>query len=147
MPPFELEHAVGGVIGSALVGFAGLVDALWNVRGAGATDRLHRAKGVVENVAPMAVHVENDSAVVFLSVIPRGTLRGLPVAFEDPVAELSAHGEDAAEETGIDEAAQLANAGQEKLVLDDALLEAGFVSSMGQLDGALACVVERGFSQ
>src|ERR1039458_7640298 len=87
----QLEHAVGRVICGALVGIACFINALWNVRRTCAANRLDVAKGVVENVAPVAKHVEDDSAVVFFSVVPRGTLRGLPVAFEDPVTELSAH--------------------------------------------------------
>src|ERR1035441_9358894 len=113
----QLEHAVGRVIRGALVGIACFINALRNVRRACAAYRLNFAKGVVENVAPVAEHVEDDSAVVFFSVVPRRTLRGLPIAFEDPVTEFSPHCENAAEESGIDEAAKLADSGQEKLVL------------------------------
>ena len=109
------------------------------MRGACATDRLDLAEGVVENIAPVAKHVEDDSAVVFLSVVPRRTLRSLPASLEDPVAELATHSKDAAEEAGVDEAAQLANAGKEELVLHDACLDAGFLSGLGELDGALHC--------
>ncbi len=87
----QLEHAVGCVICGALVGLSRFINALRNVRRTCAANRLDVTKGVVENVAPVAEHVEDDSAVVFFSVVPRGALRGLPVAFKDPVTEFSAH--------------------------------------------------------
>ena len=59
------------------------------------------AEEIVEHVAPVAEHVDDDAAVVFLAVIPRGALGGHGVAFEDPVAELAAHAEDAAEEAEV----------------------------------------------
>jgi hypothetical protein len=60
-----------------------------------------------------------------LLVVPRGALRRLPVAFEDPVAELAAHREDFSEEPAVDEALDLQEAGQEELVLHNAVLDAG----------------------
>ena len=121
---FELEGAVSGVVGGAGVGFALLVPALRDVGVAEAGDGVDVAEGVVEDVAPVAEHVDDDAAVVFLAVVPGGALRGLPVAFEDPVAELAADGEDAAEEAAVDEALELADAGEEELVLHDAVLDA-----------------------
>jgi len=73
----------------------------------------------------VAEHVDDDAAVVLLAVIPRRALRRLPpVALEDPVAELAAHREDPAEEAAIDEPLQLADPGQEQLVLHHAVLHA-----------------------
>src|SRR3954464_9131647 len=73
----------------------------------------------------MAQHVENDAAAFALAVVPGRALRRLPVALEDPIAELALDREDAAEETAIDEELQLDEAGQEELVLDDAVLHPG----------------------
>src|SRR5665213_474902 len=142
----QLEHAVGRVICGALVGIACFINAPRNVRRACAAYRLDFAKGVVENVPPVTEHVEDDSAVVFFSVVPRWSLRGLPIAFENPVTELSAYCENAAEESGIDEAAKLADSGEEELVLHDAMLYARFVRGFGELDRALHCGRERFFA-
>src|SRR4029077_18049035 len=90
----ELERRVRGVVSGGGVRLAGLVPALRNMRGADAHHALHRAEEVVEHVTPMAQHVDDDAAVVLLAVVPRRPLRGLPVAFEDPVAEFAANGED-----------------------------------------------------
>ena len=60
-----------------------------------------------------------------VAVVPRRPLRRLPVAFEHPVAELAAHGQDAAEEAAVDQPLQLEQAGQQQLVLHDAVLDAG----------------------
>src|SRR5262245_58934179 len=92
-----------------------------------AGDAFDLAEQIVEYVAPMAEHVENDAAAVLLSVIPRRPLCRLPVAFEHPVAEFAAHGEDAAEETGIDQHLELEEAGKKELVLHHAVFDAGLL--------------------
>ena len=102
----ELEGGIGRVVGIGGVAVALLVDALGNMRGAEAADRLHLAEQVVEHVAPVAEHIEDDAAAIGLAVVPARALRRLaPVALEHPVAELAAHREDAAEEAGIRAAA------------------------------------------
>ena len=85
---------------------------------------LHRAEQVVEHVAPVAEHVDDDAAVVLLAVVPRRPLRRLPVALEHPVAELAAHRQDAAEEARVDQHPELQQARQPELVLHDAVLDA-----------------------
>ena len=122
---FELEGRVGGVVGVGRVGLAVLVDAARDMRRAEAAHRLHGAEQVVEHVAPVAQHIEDDAAAFGLLVVPARPLRRLaPVAFEHPVAELAAHREDAAEEAGIAQHLDLAQAGQEQLVLHHAVLDA-----------------------
>jgi hypothetical protein len=49
----------------------------------------------------VAEHVGDDAATVLLAVVPGGALCGLLIAFEDPVAELAADREDAAEEAAV----------------------------------------------
>ena len=71
----------------------------------------------------MANHVENDAAAVFGAIIPRRPLRFLPISFEDPIAELAAHREHAAEESGIAQEGEFLQARQEQLVLHHAVLE------------------------
>ena len=111
-----------------------------------ALDGAHAAEGVVEDVAPVAEHVADDAAAVLLAVVPGGALRGLPVALEDPVAELAAHGEDAAEEAAVDQALELAQAGEEELVLHDAVLHAGGAGVGGEPEGGGERVGERLFA-
>jgi hypothetical protein len=60
-----------------------------------------------EYVVPVAEHVEGDATALFGTVVPAGSLRGLPVALEHPVAELTSNGKDASEEAAVDKAAQL----------------------------------------
>ena len=113
-----------------------------------ARDALHRrhlAEGVIEHVAPVAEHVGDDPAAVFRAVVPRRTLRGLPapVALEHPVAELAAHAEDAAEEAGVDEPLELADARQEQLVLHDAVLHARLVGEPREIERLLRAHGER----
>ena len=90
-----------------------------------ARHRLDRAEQVVEHVAPVRQHIEDDAAAFLLAVVPARALRRLaPVALEHPVAELAAHREDAAEEAGVVQHFDLAQAGQVELVLHHAALDA-----------------------
>src|SRR6185369_14810228 len=92
----ELEGRVRRVVGRRLVLAAGLVPAPGDVRRAEAAHRAHLAEQVVEHVAPVAQHVEDDPAAVLHAVVPGRTLRGglplLAITLEDPVAEFAAHG-------------------------------------------------------
>jgi hypothetical protein len=73
----------------------------------------------------VAEHVEDDpTTTLLLAVVPRGSLGRAAVAVEDPVAKLAPDREDAAEETAVNEPLELEQAGQEKLVLHDAVLDA-----------------------
>src|SRR5579859_7129104 len=94
----EAERRIGGIVGRCLVLLAVLVPAKRNMRGAEAAHCLDFAKEVIEHVAPVAQHVEDDAAAVLLPVVPRRALGArlsfLAIALEDPVAELAAHGED-----------------------------------------------------
>ena len=61
-----------------------------------------------------------------LAVVPGRTLRRLPVALEHPVAELAAHARASGRRSRLSiSILQLAQAGQEQLVLHDAVLDAG----------------------
>ena len=99
--------------------------------------RLHVAEQVVQHVAPVAEHVDDDPAVVFLAVVPGRALGGDGVALEHPVAELAAHREDLAEEVLLLQAAQLQQAGQPQLVLHHAVLHAGLGGHLVQLERGL----------
>ena len=125
-PRVELERRVRGVVGRRRVRLpfssqrSGMCVAPRHIT------LLHAAEQVVEHVAPVAQHVDDDAAVVFLAVIPRRPLRLLPVALEYPVAELAAHRQDAAEESAVDQhAAASSMPGQPQLVLHDAVAHAG----------------------
>jgi hypothetical protein len=72
------------------------------VVGAEAEHALHVAEQIVEHVAPVAQHVEDDAAALGALVVPGRSLRGLPVALEHPVAEVALDRQDAAEEAGLD---------------------------------------------
>jgi len=69
-PTLEPEGRVGGIIRSRGVLLASLVPALGNIRGAEATHAFNLAKEIVEHVAPVADHIENDAAAVLGAIIP-----------------------------------------------------------------------------
>ena len=113
------------------------------MRRAEARHALDIAEQVVEHVAPVADHVEDDAAASSFFVVPRRPLRRLPVALEHPVAELAAHREDAAEEAGIDQHLELEQARQEQLVLHHAVLDAGLLGGAHQIERVLERVGDR----
>ena len=118
----QFESGVGGVLDIGVVALARLVPAFGDVDGAVAAHCPDRRDGVVEHIAPVAQHIEDDAAALGLPVVPRRPLGFLPVALEHPVAELAAHRKDAAEESRIAQHAQLEQARQAQLVVDHAAL-------------------------
>src|SRR5215472_12797109 len=97
----ELEGGISRIVRGRLIFPALFVVPLRNVCATEASHAFDLAEEVVEHVAPVADHIEDDSAAILFPVVPRRPLRLLPAAFENPIAELSAHREQAAEETGI----------------------------------------------
>ena len=120
----QFERGVGGVVGGAVVGVAVFVPTLVDVRCPEAGDGLDFAEKIVEHVAEVAEHVEDDAPAVFLAIVPRRALGGNRIAFEDPVAELAAHGKNPAEEAAVDQQLQFQQSRQPELVLHDAVLHA-----------------------
>src|SRR5438105_8822086 len=120
----EPEGGISRVVRGGLVLLAVLVPAMRDVRRAKAAQRLHLAEEVVEHVAPVAEHVENDAAAVLLAVVPRRPLRWHVIALEHPVAELAAHGKKAAEKSIVAQLLQLEEARQPELVLYLPVLDA-----------------------
>src|SRR3954451_24793249 len=120
----EAEGGIGGIVCRRLVTAALLVEAFGNIGGAQAADALDLAEEIVEHVAPMADHVENDAAAVLAAIVPRRPLRLLPAALEHPVAELAAYREHAAEKAAVAQEGELLQARQEQLVLHGAVLDA-----------------------
>src|SRR6185295_6665508 len=121
----EPERRISGIVGCGLVLPAAFIPAIRDVGGAEAAHRLHFAEQVIEHVAPVAQHVEDDAAAVPLAVVPGGSLRRDTISLEDPVAKLPAHREDAAEEPLLLEFLQLQEPRQPQLVLHHAVLHAG----------------------
>ena len=69
----------------------------------------------------MREHVQHHAAAVLGAVVPAGPLGGQQITLEDPVPELPAYRENAAEEAGVDQPLQLEQAGQIELVVDHAV--------------------------
>src|ERR1022692_2574511 len=88
----ELEGRVCGVVRGRIVFASLLVPALRDMRRADTRNASNFAPEIIEHVAPVAEHVDDDSAVIFLAIVPRRALRGLPVAFEHPIPEFAPHG-------------------------------------------------------
>ena len=68
-------------------------------------------KDVIEYISPMAEHINDDSAVILLPVVPGGTLRRDGVAFKNPVAKFTADRQYFTEEALLYKSLNLQNAG------------------------------------
>ncbi len=71
----QFERGVGGILGGGSVRLAGFVPAAGNVGCAQTRNRLHGAEEVVEHIAPVAQHIHDDAAALFLAVVPGRPLR------------------------------------------------------------------------
>ena len=59
------------------------------------------SKNAVEDVSPVAEHIEDHPAAVFLAVVPRGALWGNGVALKNPIAELTPHSKNTAKKAHV----------------------------------------------
>lgn len=130
----QLERRIAAVIGGALVDVPRFIDSLGNVGGAEAGDTLDLSEDVIDKVTPVAEHIDDDAAAIFLAIVPAGTLSGLIsiVTGEDPVAELTANGENLTEEPLIDQGLELSDSGEPELVLNHTVLHPGITTELGE---------------
>src|SRR3954447_21855465 len=97
----QLERGVRRIVGSALVWLSALVAPLRYMRRTQARHRLNLAEKVIEHITPMAQHVDDDAAAIFLAIVPRRPLTRYGVPFEHPVPEFTTNGKHPAEEAEI----------------------------------------------
>ncbi len=95
------------------------------------------AEKIIDQVAPVAVHVHDHAAAVFTAVVPRGALDGLALvlAGENPVAELPADREDPAEEALFLEELVFTDAGQPELILHGSVFHPGLLCDLSDPEG------------
>src|SRR5205807_617386 len=105
---------ISRVVRRAMVPLSLLIHSLGDCRATKTLHRAHSAEGVVKDIAPVAKHVQDDAAVVFLAIVPRGSLCRLPVSLENPVAELAAYGKNPSEKAAIHKAFQLPHTRQKE---------------------------------
>src|ERR1700680_4111659 len=116
-PALQFESRISRVVCCSIIRSTSFIPAPRNMRRTQAGDRFHRAEDVIENVAPVAEHVHDQSAAVCFAVIPRRPLSWNGVAFEDPITKFAADGKYPAEESEVTECLQLQQSGQPKLIL------------------------------
>src|SRR5712671_7373889 len=133
-PAREPESRVRGIVGGCAVFAAVFTPAGRDVPRTEAGNALDFPEQVVEHVAPVAQHVEDDSSAVLLAVVPGGPLRGLVIALEYPVAELAPDREYFPEETGVAQRLDLQEPRQPELVLDDAVPDSRFFGRPVQVE-------------
>src|ERR1700722_18982058 len=93
----QFKNRVGSVVCRCLIAGAIFIHPARNMGAAQGADRAHRSEKIVEDIAPVTKHVDNDTASIFLPIIPGGALRRLPVSLKNPITKLSANRKEAAE--------------------------------------------------
>ena len=119
----QFDQGRGVVLDVDVVARAALVDPLGRRRRQRGDDAPHRPERVLDHVAPVRIHVEDEPAAVLPAVVPARPLAGHLGAVEHPPAELDAEADHAAEEIRRREPRQLLQSRQAELVLDRAVLE------------------------
>ena len=109
-------------------------------------DRANRGEKIVEDIAPVTKHVDDDAASIFFPVIPGGALRRLPISFENPIAKFSANRKDPSEKTVFDQGLQFSQTREKQFVLDDAILQARSGGQFGKFSGGAQIVSDRFFT-
>src|SRR5262245_45545380 len=107
------EGRISRIVCIGIVDLSVLVYSLRNVSGAETGHCLHLAEQIVEDITPVAEHIEDDAAAFRFLIVPAWPLRRLaPIALEHPVAEFSANREHPPKEAGITQHPDLTQAGQ-----------------------------------
>src|SRR5690349_6604685 len=97
----KFKGCASGVVRSTGIRCSRFVATLGDVGRAQARNGLHVSEEIVENIAPVAQHVQNDSAAVFFAIVPGRALRRNHVAFVHPVAKLSSNREYSAKKAEV----------------------------------------------
>src|SRR5690349_8891413 len=87
----KLECSVCGIVGGAGVWFSCFIDPFFDVGGSKTRYCLYIAEEVIEDVAPMAKHIQNHAAAILFAIIPGRSLRRHGIALENPIPEFAAH--------------------------------------------------------
>ena len=90
------------------------------------------AEEIIDDITPVAVHVYNDSAAIFATVIPAWALGRLIfiMTSEDPVSKFAAHRKDLTKEAGLLQLLEGLNSRKPKLVLDRAVFHSGSLCNL-----------------
>ena len=92
---------------------------------------------ILDHVLPVAEHVDDDSAVVFLTVVPGGALEFLEFSGKHPVSELSPDREDFPEEAGVDQVTKFEESWEPQFVLHYAVFQSGGSNFLREGEGFL----------
>src|SRR5690554_6746881 len=70
--PFQFEGGISVIVGGTLISLALLVHAFLDMGSTKTGNCLYFSENIVQNISPMAKHIYDNSAIVFLTVIPGG---------------------------------------------------------------------------
>src|SRR5680860_8795 len=114
---FEFKGRISGIIGGTLILISLFVDPLGNMGGPKAGYRFDVSKKVVQHIAPVAEHIDDNAAVLFLYIVPAWPLGGNGIALENPVPEFAANGKYLPKKTLFDESLDFQHPRKPKFIL------------------------------
>src|SRR5215831_12862665 len=122
---FQFEERICGIVCSRVIPMPFLIVSHRNMARADCADALYLTEQIIQDITPMAEHIQNDAASIFRTVVPGRPLSWLPISFEKPVTELASHRQDFSEESAFDEMLKFAKPWQKQFILYNAVLDAG----------------------
>ena len=108
---FQFKSCIRSVFRGAAIGFAIFIPALREMCGSDTGDAFDGTEEVVNDVSPVAEHIEDNAAAVFGTVVPRWSLGGDGIALEDPITEFTADSDNLSEEISIYQTFEFLDAG------------------------------------
>src|SRR5699024_147132 len=90
-PIVQFKDGIGRIIGGGLVGRSVFFKSFINMGSSEARDPLYLSKKIIEYIAPVAKHIQNNTSAVLFAIVPRRTLCRNGVSFKYPVSKVRFH--------------------------------------------------------
>src|ERR1700733_9061658 len=107
----QFENRVGSIVGCRGIAVAIFIYPLRDMGGAQGAHCANRSEEIVEDIAPVTEHIDDDTAPILLPVVPGRALCWLPVSLKYPISEFSPNREDPAKETVFHQSLQFSQTG------------------------------------
>src|SRR5210317_1833351 len=85
----QFKSCICSIVCSTFVRFALFINTLRYMGGTETEYSFYFAKQIVQNITPVAKHVNNDSAIVFFPVVPTWALGRNRMSFKNPIAKFT----------------------------------------------------------
>src|SRR5690606_16584417 len=117
----------------AFIGPALLVHAFLDMRGAKTGNCLYFSENIVQNISPMAKHVNNNTSVIFLAVVPGRPLGRNRIPFKNPVTKFPSYRKYLPKKSAFDQTFDFSQAWQPQFVLYHSVFHSCLFTQFEQL--------------